>query len=834
MTLDRPFSAIIQPIKVKMKPLRHILSFVFGLLSFVYCPLQGQETVVVGTIFNEATGEPIVAAHVYYPSLLRTKADSLSTAGTTSDEQGSFVLKTDLTKRTTLVISAVGYRTQRYAIEPHSMAGVEVAMKEQIDWLEAVDVLPNNEPAKALIEAVKNHRVDHDRFLSQSVTEAQEVTSVAVSELSSAHLKKRLWKGLKAGMTQREDSTWLLPIYRQSQAVQLQGEQRTPISEAETQAFILTQADYSSLLHQVGNINFYQNTVPLLSQAFVSPLSASSTRYYRYFLADSLVVDDEKHYIVHFKAKNQFDPAFNGELEIDSATYALRRVSAQMTPQAGVNYLTGLHIEQTLSETGALEQETIEALLSVSTLRKDSAAVFPSLLVRHDLMPTNPSALSAARSTQPIEAPAALDTIPIVRVASWIATIATTGYIPMGTVVDIGHIEEILQVNEHEKVHIGLPFRTNEKLMKNICLEAAVGYGIKDRVWKGLGRASFKLPTLRRNILMFEYQDHYVWTEVTEMSKALRENSVGYKNMDFTAYAFEALHSNPNTHNTAARQQQGQIRWSSDWSSILETETYFKIGRQYAPLDSRLSSFDFERSGLSTFSFTTLGTIFRLGWQERRIDQWFRRIHRPTKYPTLWLGFEVGSWSSQQSTLNYQLFARIDAQLHQTVSLGLGGELDYAFQIGYQFGHVPFALLHHFEGNQGYAFDPYRFTLMNNFRYAADLYMGLHVTWNGRGILFNHIPGLRYLHLRELVIFKLAWGENTKSPTTFDFEQSGLSTFDFEQSALSTLHVPYVEIGCGIGNILRVGELYSVWRLTHRNDPATPLWALRFRLHLSL
>jgi hypothetical protein len=55
----------------------------------------------------------------------------------------------------------------------------------------------------------------------------------------------------------------------------------------------------------------------------------------------------------------------------------------------------------------------------------------------------------------------ALDSLPLIRTAKWFATIATTGYIPTGTPVDIGHVQEILQVNQHEGVHVGLPFRTN-------------------------------------------------------------------------------------------------------------------------------------------------------------------------------------------------------------------------------------------------------------------------------------------------------------------------------------------------------------------------------------
>ena len=149
--------------------------------------------------------------------------------------------------------------------------------------------------------------------------------------------------------------------------------------------------------------------------------------------------------------------------------------------------------------------------------------------------------------------------------------------------------------------------------------------------------------------------------------------------------------------------------------------------------------------------------------------------------------------------------------VRQTVSLGMGGELDYVAQVGTMVGQVPFAFLHHFEGNQGYAYDPYRFTLMNNLQYNAKHFCALHLSWNGQGVLFNLIPGVRYLRLRELVTFKLAANLQPTSNST-----------------------PYVEMGCGIGNILRVLDLHSVWRLTNREDTTTPRWAIRFRFHLGL
>ena len=109
----------------------------------------------------------------------------------------------------------------------------------------------------------------------------------------------------------------------------------------------------------------------------------------------------------------------------------------------------------------------------------------------------------------------------------------------------------------------------------------------------------------------------------------------------------------------------------------------------------------------------------------------------------------------------------------------------------------------------------------------ADKYLTLHAEWNGQGILFNLIPGIRWLHLRELVEAKLAYGYLSN-------QYSAIS------SQPSAGHNLYAEAGIGIGNILRVCDLYSVWSLVPTTSPisaqaqGSAFWAMRFRIHLGL
>lgn len=749
------------------------------------------ETIIVGDVVNETTGEAIPNVNVHFRG---TKI------GTTSDENGSYALRVDMTAKAQLVFSAVGYYSQRFDIEPGTMAGLQVAMREKVATLTEVVVAPNENPALEILRQVRAHRPENDRTLhSERSSTAMREQTLYISHIQKKHLRRALWRSLQAGMIAQEDSTYIMPLYRETQSFRLDGKEMTPANDQRTQALVLSSTDYSSLLGGEGNLNFYAPSVSLMGHAFLSPLAPGGNLYYRYYLEEDSACSR-----ISFRTRNPFYATFNGEMIIDTATFALREFKAYVPAEVAVNYVNTLHVSQSLLPDGTIANEHISVLLDFAIKTEQAGTVFPTLLLTTSL--TNPAASASEQSwservdTLATErsystqdglstdsAFAALDSLPIVRVAKFFATVATTGYIPTGTPVDIGHIEEILQVNQHEGVHFGLPFRTNERFSKVVSLEASVGYGIRDRSAKGMGRVSVNLPTQRKNTLQLEYNDHYVWSEVDDFSRLLRENSMGWGNFDFTAYAFEALHRDSLYVNTALRQRQLQLYWFADWTPNLETRAYFRAG------------------WMPTYAYQSLSLVARLSWGERKYDGFFmRRYAYSGKYPILFLGFETGHW-------NEGLYAHLRLMLSQHANLGMGGTLDYALQGGAIFGRVPTPLLWQANANQGFAYDPYRFTFLRGGQLLADKYVALQAEWNGQGILFNLIPGIRWLHLRELFEAKVAYGYLSHQP---------------EAVSNQTL---YAELGVGIGNILRVCDLYSVWSLSPEFH-----WGMRFRIHLGL
>lgn len=756
------------------------------------------ETIIIGDITNEATGEPIPNVNIHFRG---TKI------GTTSDPSGAYILRVDLHKKMQLVFSAVGYHSQRFDIEPGSMAGLHVTMREKAPLLSELIVTPGLNPALPLLQRVRANRSINDRTLSSNTSTVQREQKLYISHIQQRHLRRTIWKSLQAGMIMQSDSSYVMPLYQETQSFMLKANQMIPANDQQSKAIIVSSTDYSALLGTEGNLNFYQTTIPLMGHGFLSPLAASGELFYKYFLADSIYVSyphkTEKHYIIHFRTRNPFYPTLNGELTIDSASYALRSIRAHAPTENTVNYLNQLHISQTLSSTNTIESEHISALLDFAVKIDKAGTVLPTLLLTTHLTTKDTSHIAhtatpyTLHNTQQTDSSfATLDSLPLIRTAKWIATIATTGYIPTKTKVDIGHVAEIIQVNEHEGVHIGFPLRTNASFSDKIALEGNIGYGFKDKRLKGMARISLDLPTPRKHQIHMEYRDGYVWSEVDDFDRMLRENSMGKGDMDFTSYAFEALHRDSLYINTAIRQQQLQFYWFADWTPNVETHTYIRAGWHHGLPHLSTQPIVHHPYAYQSFSFIT-----RFSWQERKHDSFFmRRYTYSSRYPVLWVGLEAGHWAYTTPHANSNLYAHLRLMLMQHASLGIGGKLNYALQAGALFGNAPDAFLWHADANQGYAYDPYRFTFLHGTDIIADKYIALHTEWNGQGVVFNAIPGLRWLHLHELIEAKIAYG-----------------------------HKLYAEIGVGIGNILRVCDLYSIWSLSPHIQ-----WGMRFRIHLGL
>ncbi len=788
-----------------MNRLRYILVLILG--SWLLTQNLSAETIIVGHVFDSKTGEDIVNANVTVRG---------TQIGCATNNEGLFMIRAEIEKKRTLVISALGYKTQRYTIEPNQNAGIEVEMIEQTELLSEVFVRPGENPALAIMDQVRAHAATNDITRDEeTAAHYTQNTELFISNIQQRHLQRQLWKSLQQGMLLEEDSTYLLPLYHLQEEYISRGETTEDSQPKKEESLFLTETDYQILLNGIPRtLNFYRNTLDIFGKQFVSPLASFSNQYYAYYLQEENE-EDSTQVTIRFKTKNPFIPSFNGEMVIDTTTFALQTIQVTVPHEVNVNYLSSLQLQQHYTPNKTLANEHLSMLFDFA-IKADTTKFFPTILLKKNIQGEIATSTTASSNSelQPIidsTQKEILDSIPLVKWARWFAYMLHTGEIRMGKAkVNVGNIVHIIGGSSTEGLRLGVPLATNEQLWKNVRLNGYFAYGFRDKTPKWLAEIQVKLPTKRRHIIGTHYWDRFVDTDISNIDIALRENSILTGEMDFSYRLLRGVHSSYIAEQEGARRREFKVFSKNEWSDIVETDLSFQMGKM-----------DLVQNNVwgESYTYRSLNAGVRLGWQERKIDMHFRRHYLHSTYPVVRAFAEFGSYQFTD-TNQESLYGKLAVTVQQNVPLGVAGHLDYTTEAGIIIGDVPYPMLKTFAGNQSWVFDSYRFSLMPLNQQQVDKYILLHAHWNGEGILFNRIPGIRYLRWHELFALKIAWGGNSQR-NIINTEQPNIP-------------IPYLETAIGIGNVLRVGDFYFVSRLTNFKDTTAPIMGFRFRFRLGI
>ena len=611
--------------------MRKLFAFIlftsFSLACHVYS--QGLITTIVGEVYDANTREPIEAVNVYIKG---------TSVGTATTAEGIFLLRFELSRKAVMVVSAVGYEKQQFDVSPGMSAGIDVALKESNHAIEDVFVLPGSNPALALLDSVRRYRQANRK--SADYGAGSNSIDVGVSRFSTKQLKRRIWKSMQGAMRYTADSSLVLPLYSRFSERGMTEEKVQMLSDSQWK-ILLAGFDTPP--------NFYSNSITYLNVSFLSPLAGDGNHYYKYFLVDSVREGDSKSYKVRFYTKNPYYPTFNGEMLIDSATYGLSYIKADVPREVNVNYLEGLTIEQHFAkaESGRYvpDKEEITMLLDFD-VKTGKADIFPSLLISS----VSVFDMEGQEEPEKNKGPAydagglsAADTLqtdmPLMRVATFAAQVIQTAYIPTGTMVEIGRVPEILHVNPIETVRLGLPLRTNARFSKRVCLEGYAAYGFGDKEWKGGGKVQLLLPTKRRSILALGYDDSYVRSDMDEMMRLKRENSMWFSDMGITMHIMRMFMQESNFSATMLRRRELSLIADCDWSDNVETR--FSVA-----------------AGGCGYRYSKASAMVRVGWQEKKVDMHFQRVYVYSDKPTLYFYGEMGSIRHYNED-NYSMYGKL-------------------------------------------------------------------------------------------------------------------------------------------------------------------------------
>ena len=125
------------------------------------------------------------------------------------------------------------------------------------------------------------------------------------------------------------------------------------------------------------------------------------------------------------------------------------------------------------------------------------------------------------------------------------------------------------------------------------------------------------------------------------------------------------------------------------------------------------------------------------------------------------------------------------------------------------------------------------FNLMEDMEFINDRYLQFNLAWDLAGKLFNRVPLLRRLKLREYVAFKGLWGHLTsKNNPTLPENRLRTDLWQLPEGSHIMTNEPYLELVVGIHNIFQMFEIDYVRRLTYTAYPGISKGGIRLGFNL--
>jgi len=346
-----------------------------------------------------------------------------------------------------------------------------------------------------------------------------------------------------------------------------------------------------------------------------------------------------------------------------------------------------------------------------------------------------------------------------------------------------------------------------------------LGYGTKDEEFKYGLDLNYLLPTRKRTVLSFKHYDDFRTITQNRYLDFIRENpySRGGGNI------LSVFGDNSRLDYNLLRQKHFDISVSHQATD--NTRYLFK-----AFYDSYAEN-EFNRlvhDSIKTDGFRTVGVLADLRYSKARNfdQQFFSRIYYGTTEPVYHFTAEIGNNEITNNAKGYsEYYARLNASVKKKFLFG-PTFLKTFLEAGYIFGEVPYPVLNNPSGNQNIGLARFNYNLLNPISFSSDAFTSLHLSFNGGGFLFNKLPLLSKLNIRESMSFKAFYGKLRDEHDQFFQLPTGLIELPKE---------PYMEFGIGITNIFKVLRVEYVTRLNSGTiyDKVSIKHGVKFRIEVS-
>lgn len=831
---------------------------------------NAQNTQIKGTVTDSITGETLP-----FVSLILEG----TTIGTTTDDDGKFSLSTP-SKVQTLVVSYLGYTEKKIHIVTGKTNNLNILLAPSTINLNEVVVKPKKEkytkkenPAVTFVRKAIERREDNDpRNHDYYTYEQYEKMVFAMNDFKPKPKKTDGKSGKFEFLADFVDTldigTTILPV-SEKEKIETVFFRKSPKSEKRLVKGmksagvdeIFSRDGIQQLLGEVfREVNIFQNDIPLFLNRFVSPLSTLGPNFYKYYLLDTLEIENQKCVDLGFVPFTPETFGFTGHLYITlDSTYFVKRVKLNVPKSINLNFVSEMSIDQTFDRapdsTRLITKDDIQVNFKLSEKSKGMYSRRLNIYSDHNFNPPENLAVFSEsapiitikeaykqpddfwENVRPVEAAkrnpntveklmARLRSVPIFYITEKVVSILTSGYIatnkdPLKSKFEFGPMNTVISGNTIEGARFRVGGTTTTAFSKQLFMDGYVAYGTKDEKVKynGLIEYSFNEKKLYRkefpvNSIRLEYGydinqlgQQYMYTNKDNMFlswKRQKDTRATYLRKAELTYYHE--HYNGLAYGAALKNKK-------------------EYATEYAVFD-RIEA-DGSITPIKDYTMSELEFKFRYAPNEKFYQTRNERYPITLDAPVFTLSHTIAQKGVLGSSYTYN---RTDIGIQKRFWFSAFGYLDIIAKGGKVWNSVPYPLLILPNANLSYTVQPESYTCMNAMEFINDEYASWDITYFMNGALLNRLPVIKKLKWREVFAFRGLYGNLTDKNNP---AYGGEGLYVFPAGSYKMGKAPYMEASVGVENIFKFLRLDYVWRLNYLDHPNIQKRGVRFMMRLS-
>ena len=798
--------------------------------AFVSITAFSQQTIVKGKVIEFVNGQGLPYAKVRFQN---------SKIGTLTDSLGNFFIETYYATDS-IIVNVPGYQIQSKKIIKDRENTLEIRLHVSTNNLQEVLIkAPDELPSTRLHKlVVANKPINNKEKLEAYEYELYNKIQLDLNNIGDKFTENGIVKRLDVIMDyldSTDEGKTYLPVILTESISDFYFKNKPKLKKEVVKATRITGIESIQVNQFLGDmyldINVYDNIYDLFYKSFISPVAPYARNYYKFYLEDSTFIDKNWCYKLRFTPKRTGDLTFEGEMWIHDTTYAIKRISASISPGANLNYITDFYFEQEFEqvekEVWMMVEEKLIADIRLTENSKLYGLYGRKYSSRRNILINQKKAEDFYKNDNTVEF---LDSAKLRSDDYWVKArhvelsaqegniiemvdslqqtrffktmknltyLASTGYVLLGK-IELGSAFSLVAFNPVEQLRLGLALRTSNNFSKRIELGGKVAYGFGDERFKYMGKIRYNITPKKRGMMTGFYS--YDIEQIGQSASALSMGNT------FTTVLSTAPFDKLTFVTKAGLNLEKDIKKDFILFTGAEWKSFTPLGlANYRRIDL------LDTVSISNIKTTEFTARIRWAKNEEFLSGYFDRTAVTTTNPILSFQTIVGVKGIMGSQYNYQKFEFQFEHYHQ---LGILGRMYYGFTFGYINGKTAYPFLKVHEGNQSFYLMSSAFNKLNFLELVSDKYVSGFIENQWEGLFFDRIPLIKKLKLRLVTTGKFVIGDVSSRHQSEMLMPSFVKRFN---------NIPYAETSVGIENILKFGRVDLVWRMTHLDPGAKPL-----------